>query len=765
MKHIKKTSLYLLLLFFPSISNAQLVFSPEGRYMITCYDIKQGGVQQPGTGSFPLTYNSSASADTERAFWIITEESSGKYSFKNQATNQYIKSSIENRDGKYVTLSNSLDGNACLFTIDTRAKDGAVYYAIASLSNPSYYFNKRSDGSFGTYSGSNGTGNNELFYFREKNELFESGTGAIFNYLNSFTLNGKALITAKNGIYYFSIPYRENETSISLSVNYETMQTTYTLKINNEEITAGQEFVFQNATATSGHKIDILHENRIIASEKVIFTSLPIVQLYSEGTNLSANFSEGKIKVNEGAKTNMETGELLRSDIRYRGASSLNYPKKSFAIKLKDETGESIDRTFCGLRNDNYWILDAMWVDPGRVRNRVATDLWNDFSSDPYYKSQEKNLINGTRGQFVEVFIDDVYWGLYCMTERIDRKQLKLKKYQEETQTIRGLLYKSVTWSYSAMMGYVPDAGPNTNYNIPGFNNRSNSWSGYEGDYPDLEDDEPFNWTPLYNAVEFAGKSSANVFKNEVAYYFDIPVWADYYLFIELILATDNHGKNTYLSIYDITDSKKMLVTPWDLDGTFGRQWSGSKVPSQVNFIEHIVKHEHGEHNLLRRLKENNTAGFNDILKKRYDELRFTWFSEKSLIERFEKYINLFAQSGAGTREYERWGNGLNFTQEMVYLDDWIRHRVAFLNKQYGEPIIAGTNNESVVFTVYPNPVSDFLYIKDIVPANISIYTETGICTYTNSAENTSVTIDFSDYDKGRYFLKIGEKGKMIIKR
>ena len=409
------------------------------------------------------------------------------------------------------------------------------------------------------------------------------------------------------------------------------------------------------------------------------------------------------------------------------------------------------------------------------MRNRVATDLWNDFSSDPYYKSEEKNLINGTRGHFVEVFLDDAYWGLYCMTERIDRKQLKLKKYQEETQTIRGLLYKSETWSYSTMMGYVPDWGPNTNYNLPGFNNYSTSWEGYDGKYPDLEDGEPFDWQPLYDAVEFAGKSSAYAFRNEVEYYFDIPVWADYYLFIELILASDNHGKNVYLSVYDITESEKMLITPWDLDGVFGRRWNGSKVNSQLNFIEFIVTHEHGEHNLLRRLKENNVIGFNDILKKRYDELRFTWFSEESLIERFEKYMDLFAQSGAGTRESERWG-GLNFTQEMDYFDDWIRDRVAFLNDQYGEPIIiskpdpdpepTGIINENIAFMAYPNPVSDFLYLKNMAPGtNISIYTETGICLYSGSTGNSSYTIDFTKYPTGRYFVKVGEKGKVIIKK
>jgi hypothetical protein len=60
--------------------------------------------------------------------------------------------------------------------------------------------------------------------------------------------------------------------------------------------------------------------------------------------------------------------------------------------------------------------------------------------------------------------------------------------------------------------------------------------------------------------------SDAN-FKANVDATFDLPVFLDYYLFIELMLATDNQGKNTYLSVYDQTVSPKLTITPWDCDG------------------------------------------------------------------------------------------------------------------------------------------------------------------------------------------------------
>ncbi|MCC8146156.1 MAG: CotH kinase family protein, partial [Bacteroidales bacterium] len=521
-------------------------------------------------------------------------------------------------------------------------------------------------------------------------------------------------------------------------------------------------FVFSEVTANKVYKIQIYKGEDLLREEDLIFTGLPVVQLYSEGKELSGNFSRGKFKLNDGGND----GELLCADIRYRGASTLYASKNSFAIKLKDEAGASIDRSYFGLRNDNYWILDAMTIDPSRMRDRISTDLWNDFSSDPYYKSEEPELVNATRGRYVEVFVDDQYWGLYCMTERVDRKQLKLKKYQEETQTIRGVLYKSDRWSYETMMGYVPDRGPELGRPLASFNNNSISWAAYEVKYPDLEDGEKIDWQPLSDVVKFCSASDEETFSREVKNYFDLPVWTDYYLFLELILATDNHGKNAYFYMHNIQKEKKLGIAPWDLDGVLGIQWGGRQIASNQDYTQYIVKVEHGEHNLFRRLKENNVAGFNDTLKARYDRLRQTWFSEESLLNRVDTYWELFQKSGADKREKGRWDIDLNGSVD--YLKEWISGRVEYLNNQYGpvvEPVGIAPVTENKLF-VYPNPVVEILYVRNVtLNTPVWIYTETGACIYQDVTTSHSFSMDFSHYVPGRYYVKVGDKGKVIIKK
>jgi hypothetical protein len=240
--------------------------------------------------------------------------------------------------------------------------------------------------------------------------------------------------------------------------------------------------------------------------------------------------------------------------------------------------------------------------------------------------------------------------------------------------------------------------------------------------------------------------------------YFDMPVFLDYYLFIELMLASDNHGKNTYLSVYDQTKSPKLTISPWDCDGTWGRRWEGSSNltgPDQ-DFDAFISTHEHAQNYLYLRLKSLNYNGYRDSLKNRYKELRATWFSHTSLMERFERYHEQFVKSGAALRERNKWGVG-NFTTEMEFLSTWIMNRLSYLDYQYlGGPYIpdipTSIENQAAPGRMFtPNPVRIFSLqgaVIDCVPSN-----------------GNEVSVDMSRYAPGVYLLKMGNSVSKIVKK
>ena len=349
----------------------------------------------------------------------------------------------------------------------------------------------------------------------------------------------------------------------------------------------------------------------------------------------------------------------LNTLIRHRGASSLKYKKQSYALKLIDSLGAKLDTSLLGMRHDNYWILDAMTVDKARMRNRVAFDLWLDFSAKPHYYDKEPELINGSNGQFVEVTVNGDYRGIYCLMERVDRKQLKLKKMKDSE--VRGILYKSVRWANGFFSARLSQ-----------YDTQSEMWGCYEIQFPDTAGYVP--WQPLYDAMQFAIRSSKEKYMQQAALRYDLSVFMDLYLFYALLSARDCMGKNTFLSYYNIKKDSMLVPTPWDIDHSFGRMYDGNEEDPRQAFTGWAPK-------LYTRLKQCDPS-YTATLNARYATLRRDQFSARALKERFTQYFTLFRQTGADLREEERWSGinsiDLDFAAEEQYIYKWIDQRLAY---------------------------------------------------------------------------------------
>lgn len=465
------------------------------------------------------------------------------------------------------------------------------------------------------------------------------------------------------------------------------------LIIDGTEVVSGSTYQFSNMAAGATYSFSVCSsDGTSMVSNDITFTSLPVVKIY--GT-FNDYYSDGHIQVVE--PTNKTTAEMLQMEAKWRGGitNTNGKHKRNYHVKLKDAAGEKMDRKFFGLRNDNSWILEACQVDMSRIRNRVLTDLWNDYSTPPYYIYKEKKALTGTRGQFVELILNNEYRGIYCMTENIDRKQLKLMKYDEATGTTHGQLWKSKDWTYATMMGYKPDGNfyPKDFLSTP--NASSEMWDQYEVKYPDFEDyGNQTDWTTLYNAVDFVSHASDDDFRQHVSEYFDLPVVIDYYILKETTLATDNHGKNMFLGCYDKQTDKKITFAVWDMDATCGQRWSDnyfhqSFLGPEQDYAAFIKKYEHGDYNLFKRLRETDADNFNMQVRMRYLDLRSNYLSTENILKRFRTYLERFKQCGAAQREYDKWNGdtdisrlNLDFDNEMTYITDWFTRRMNYLDTQ-----------------------------------------------------------------------------------
>ena len=759
----------------------------SSKYLISSLYDGATGTVSPGNSTYQLAYFPDRSTETATAsdYWIIKNLGGLEYTFQNSSTLKYIRYDGTAVDRAALVMSDTLVADkSTSFTLELKMANNLCYYIIRSVVNTAKIWDRRVQiqGTIypvGVYNGAGGDIESFVFYDSEGNPITDDGKtpavmpkatqtlGAFSSYLSALTFDGKVpVVDTSKKEFYITVPEDKMNSYLNMKVNYTFNNPAYSLYLNNSLVTSGIDFRY--LASSQKVQIEIRNGSTVISTGSFIVSCLPFIQLYSDA-EFGAVYNLGRISVTE--PSNSLPSEILLSGIKLRGDYASRVDKKSYAIKLKATDGEtSLDRSFYGLRSDNNWILDAMYIDPGRMRNRVSTDLWNEFSTRPYYAANEPDMVNGTRGNFVEVFINDSYNGLYCMTEKIDRKQLNLKKlkYSADLSSVtqRGALYKADNWSIGTQLGNQVTWGTNI---LPTYDNKSEVWTAFSVKYPDLGDGEPVEWKPAFDAVTVPyWKTSDQVFTSKVSTYFDLPVFIDYYLFLDLLLATDNHGKNYYLSVYDQTVSPKVSLTPWDLDGVWGRRWDGSSylTGAAQSFETYTKNNEPQQNNLYLRMMASNIEGFNDKLKSRYKDLRGTYFSYTGLMARFQKYCGSFNKSGVSVREKSRW-NIQDINLEMTFLSNWITDRLNYLDIQYLKSKytdIPEIIQPAVILS--PNPVINMVTVYNIKAGEIiQVFSIQGTALSRTISEGSNTMIDMTGYTPGIYFIKAGNCISKVIKR
>ncbi|MDU1890044.1 MAG: CotH kinase family protein [Dysgonomonas sp.] len=448
---------------------------------------------------------------------------------------------------------------------------------------------------------------------------------------------------------------------LSHKLDFEGLGIEY-LKIEDQKIYSGDNFTFSNFASRSQFHIQIGNDLITETKNSVLnITGLPIVSIFApEGIVDEPKRPCDMIFIDPKGRTN---GDKIYFEsfagIEWRGSGALRYDKKAYGFKLRDRsTGESIDAELLGLRDDNNWILDAMWLDNAKMRNRVCFDTWNEFN-ELYYKKNgdEKKAASGTHGHLVEVFLDGIYNGMYVLSDKLDRKQLKLKK-------DGGYLYKLGDWTDECIMqGYTS-----------AYDNNKLEWNGVEMDYPDEIGLVEFKY--YSDLLDFVTKTSKEEFSAQFEERIDIDNMIDCFLFTNLIMGYDNIGRNTFWGIYNIKKSTKMIPLIWDLDGTLGRTWDGNEEDPNSGWMVNN-RHNGKAYKIYERIINENPAGIHSRIKARWTAIRANILTAEKMNEKLDFYANQQINSGAEKREMVRWNTGYkNITTEVAYIKNWYAKRL-----------------------------------------------------------------------------------------
>lgn len=381
----------------------------------------------------------------------------------------------------------------------------------------------------------------------------------------------------------------------------------------------------------------------------VYFTGLPLIHLFTD----SEVVDEPKVPGWFDMWSHDQVISQYQVGMEYRGASSQALPKKSFLIEFRQDSDYQVTRdvSLLGMRSDDDWNLDAMSIEPLRLRSVIAQELWMDIHQ-PYYAFLEPNAQSGVHRAFAELFFNGSYRGLYAVGERVDRKQLQLKKFNGSQ---RGALFKGVAWGGSTFTSIPPP-----------FVEGDQEWGGFQVEYPDEEPD----WAALSDLVSFVVTSDHDAFLEGIGQRFLMANAVDYFLFLNLLQAEDNTGKNIFIARYK--EGEPWFYVPWDLDGILGLGWNGALSEPSPWFLSNGLYD--------RWIDDLSWNGFRHAHCERWWELRQDRFTVGSIMQRFTARHAQLAQSGVYEREEMAWPDYVYDPGHLAYMEQWLGEKLALLD-------------------------------------------------------------------------------------
>jgi hypothetical protein len=523
------------------------------------------------------------------------------------------------------------------------------------------------------------------------------------------------------------------------------------------------------------------------------FTELPVVRITTnvqiekaDPNEMSFNDPENSGSINGYSPSTFvlteSSGETIHSDfgIRIRGALSRYFIKKSFRIEFwEDPAGTEKDVSLLGIaRSDGDWNLQAMWHESLKLRSKVSADIWRQIHT-LYYSAEEPEARGGFEMKYVEVFINNNYRGVYLISERYDRKQLKLKKLKEEKGniTIRGELIKTATdpSENGAMRFFTVFANTNSK--------ETTEIDKFEYEYPDMDDESipneykgKYDWTNFRNLAGFIVNSTDDEFNANYKSRLDMTSFVDNFIFLNLMKGQDNSVKNVYYGRYK--EDEPYFILPWDLDATWGAGPFGN-TGDRAN--AEIVSIDKDKNNIYVRMwKDNSNTGFPKLVRQRWNLLRKSVISYEKIKKMFKDQYDYLIKNSIYDREELRWADFEkrkttdwgSYQNRFDYLDQWIKDRIEYLDEVFNyDPVATGTTTDELeasnLIRIYPNPAFDYIYISGNMKGNstIKIFDMNGRLVKSENITKNDTKIYLSELHTGIYFIRISGNNCNVVNK
>lgn len=367
----------------------------------------------------------------------------------------------------------------------------------------------------------------------------------------------------------------------------------------------------------------------------VNFTTLPIIEMHGEVIGIDEREREiysGEVTVWDPAYTEAKKLLVQKSQLEWhvRGFSSMSAIKKPLKLNLKEKSGNNNNLSLLGMDSDDDYLLNSMWFDDIKVREKLAMELWNEMTAE------KGSNLKMSEGAYCELIINGSYEGLRVLQNKIERSYLNLGS--------EDILLK----------------GKNVNAGT-----KKPPEEVYEVIYS--EQDETVTFDTIGDFFYMTDFSNVN-----------LESWVDLQLFLHLGNMMDNEDyKNVYYVIEREDGQESLNFIPWDTDMSFGVYWQDGfrLLPESVEFITYRMEYKE----MLKKYPQ-----LEEMLAKRWNELRKNVFSEENIFAKLNEYYTTLDLSGAVARDFwilgwYSWGH--EDTREG--LESYIHRRLEILDQLY----------------------------------------------------------------------------------
>lgn len=320
-------------------------------------------------------------------------------------------------------------------------------------------------------------------------------------------------------------------------------------------------------------------------------STLPVIIVNTNGVGFPVNNFGGtpsknadKMKEKVSVDVKIYDGNTMVYDrkarMNYRGSSSLNFLKKSYAFcpgkdncvedkgRLDYVKTEKMNMLGIGTAKDKDWVLYAAAADPSLMRNRLMFDTFRDMTGGWSVNSR-----------YVELYVDGEYKGVYVMMDKVTKNEGRVNITDEN-----GFIVKFDKTDLADR--YEADGDKKTFKSLySGYDGESGNGmktydtyidQRFEIEYPEMEDveeDNPGMWAKTVNDIKtlfnnFESNLKAGNYA-EVQKIIDYTSWADWFIISEYAKNMDAY-RASCLFVYD---GGKIEARPlWDQELSFSNQ-------------------------------------------------------------------------------------------------------------------------------------------------------------------------------------------------